>query len=95
MKMSELKFTEVYGNGKQALVDFGKYEMSIVSHKYSYGGTDGLYEIAIFEGNEQVELPGVTREGDTVKGFLTPEDVDILLKKMFSITGKEGFQIGV
>lgn len=94
MKMSDIKFTELY-DGKQALVDFGKYEMSIVSHKHSYGGTHGLYEIAVFEGNTQVELPGVTREGDTVKGFLTPEDVDILLKKMFSITGKEGYQVGV
>ena len=95
MKMSELKFTPVYGNGKQALVDFGKYEMSIVSHEHSYGGKNGLYEIAIFEGNNQVELPGITEEGDTVKGFLRTDDVDVLFKKMFVITGSEGTQIGV
>ena len=94
MKMSELKFTTLY-DGKQALVDFGKYKMSIVSHSSSYGGNMGMYEIAIFEGKEFKELPGITEEGDTIKGFLTELDVDSLFKKMFVITGSEGTQIGV
>jgi hypothetical protein len=36
----------------------------------------GLYEIAVFGPNgEQKELAGITQPGDTVKGFLTQDDL--------------------
>jgi len=35
-----------------------------------------LYEIAVFKDEDQVEMPGITEEGDTVKGFLKESDVD-------------------
>lgn len=78
--------------GVQGIVEYGAYELSIVQHKYSYGGAKGLYEIAVFKDDEQVELPGVTIEGDTVKGFLTEQDVTGIMLKMHSITGEEGKQ---
>lgn len=78
--------------GVQGIVEYGAYELSIVQHKYSYGGDRGLFEIAVFKDNEQVELPGVTVEGDTVKGFLTEHGVDAIMLKMHSITGEEGKQ---
>jgi len=40
-----------------------------------------------------VELPGITNEGDTVKGYLTSNDVDAILKKVYLITGNEGRQL--
>jgi len=85
MKFEDIKFISLY-DGKAATIPFGKYELSIVSHSMSYGGKQGLYEIAVYEGDDQVELPGVTREGDTVKGFLTEEDVLGIIKKMMFIS---------
>jgi hypothetical protein len=40
-----------------------------------------------------VELPGITNDGDTVKGYLTIDAVDAIINKMFTITGTEGKQI--
>lgn len=78
--------------GVQGVVEYGPYELSIVSHKYSYGGDKGLFEIAVFKGDEQVEMPGITRDGDTVKGFLTTQDVSGIMLKMHTVTGSEGTQ---
>ena len=99
MTFKDLKFKNIdIPNGIQALVDFGKYHLSIVKHDFSYGGTAGLYEIATFnavdgEPLDMVELPGITAEGDTVKGYLTESDVDAIIVKMISITGKEPTQV--
>jgi hypothetical protein len=94
MKMKNFKMlpTEM-PKGIQAILDFGKYELSIIQNECSYGNKQGLYEIAVFKDNEQCELPGVTEPGDTVKGFLTENDVDVILKKMYLITGQEPQQI--
>ena len=94
MKMSdfEMMLTEM-PKGVQAVLDFGDYELSIVQNECSYGNKQGLYEIAVFKGNEQYELPGVTQPGDTVKGFLSEEDVNGILKKMYLITGKMPQQV--
>lgn len=89
MKMSDFKMmpTEM-PKGVQAILDFGAYQLSIVNNEASYGNKQGLYEIAVFDSScEQVNLPGITNENDTVKGFLTEEDVDVIITKMYSITG--------
>jgi hypothetical protein len=88
MKFEDIKFGKLY-DGKQAVIPFGDYELSIVSHSSSYGGKDGLYEIAVFKDVDQVELPGITEAGDTVKGFLTEAGVMSIIKKMMTITKKE------
>jgi hypothetical protein len=74
--------------GVKMLLDFGEYNLSVVSHEFSYGGENGLYEIGVFKGNDMVELPGITAEGDTVKGYLEENDLNGVLKKMYLITGK-------
>jgi len=74
-------------DGTQVVLFFVDYELSIVSHSGSYGGNKGLYEIGVFNGNTMVNLPGVTEEHDTVKGWLTEEDVDTIIKKMYFLTG--------
>ena len=81
-------------NGVQAILQFGEnFELSIVQNESSYGNKQGLYEIAVFKNNQMVEMPGITAKGDTVKGFLTEEDVDVIIKKMQTITGSDPKQI--
>jgi hypothetical protein len=49
------------------------YGVSVVRHPYSYGGDQGLYELAVLdsEGNLTYE----TEVTNDVIGYLTPEDV--------------------
>ena len=89
---SDLQFTK-FLDGVSASVTYGDYELSVVRHSGSYGNSNGLYEIAVFQDNQLVELPGITEEGDSVKGFLTEENVTGIMKKMISITASEGEQI--
>ena len=94
MKFEDLKMLETdMPNGVQAILDFGDYELSIVKNDVSYGGKQGLYEIAVFKNAGMVELPGITQEGDSVKGFLSPEEVNGIITKMKTITGVEPVQI--
>ena len=85
-------------NGVQAVLDFGKYHLSIVKSDFSYGGSKGLYEIGVFQSedgvaSDMVELPGITNEGDTVQGHLTEDEVDAIIYKMYTITGMEPTQV--
>jgi hypothetical protein len=83
MKFSELKFddiSETHGEGAiQAYVDLGNgFEVSVVKHKFSYGGEKGLYEIGVFD-TQRLGVDAMCDPldwGDTVKGWLTPEDVE-------------------
>ena len=49
------------------------YGVSVVSHTHSYGGKDGLYELAVldFDGNITYDTP-ITSD---VLGYLTPDEV--------------------
>jgi hypothetical protein len=80
-------------NGVQGVVEYGDYELSIIKHSLSYGGRQGLYEIGVWKGDNQVELPGITSEGDTVKGYLTEAEVSAIMTKMFTITRESGKQL--
>ncbi len=90
MKFKDIKFNKTeMPDGIQALLAFGDYELSIVKSDFSYGGKHGLYEIAVFKGNGQVEMPGITEAGDTVKGFLSESDVEGIIKKMHLVSGAD------
>ena len=97
MKLSDFKMMEtVSPNGVQVVLKFGdKYDLSIVQNEFSYGNKQGLYEIAVFDAKacEQVNLPGITEEYDTIKGWLTEKDVDTIIKKMYTITMESPVQI--
>jgi hypothetical protein len=61
-------------------IDFDNgYGLSIVKHKSSYGGTKGLFEIMLTRNGNPYSLPPLTEDGDTVKGFLTKEEVDSII----------------
>ena len=85
---SDLQFTK-FLDGVSASVTYGDYELSVVRHSGSYGNSNGLYEIAVFKGDDMVEMPGITEEGDTVKGWLSEQDVTGIMKKMIAIGGPE------
>jgi len=87
--------TSKYHKGIQLVLDFKKYELSVVKHDGSYGGTQGLFEIMVRDASGGVELPGITEPGDTVKGWLTLEDVSVICKKLMSITGVEPVKVAI
>jgi hypothetical protein len=87
--------TNPYLKGIQLVLDFEKYNLSIVQHDGSYGGTQGLFEIMVSDANGGIELPGITEPGDTVKGFLTLEDVSSICKKLTSITGNNPIKVAI
>ena len=94
MKLKDFQLLETdVPKGVQAVLDFGKYELSIINNEASYGNKQGLYEIAVFKDGEQKEMPGITNEGDTVKGWLTESDIDAIISKMYFLTGTTPRQI--
>ena len=83
---NDLQFVK-FLDGVSARVVYGDYELSVVKHSGSYGGKNGMYEIAVFKGHEMLEMPGITQDGDTVKGFLSEEEVTGIMKKMIAVGG--------
>jgi len=87
--------TSKYHKGIQLVLDFEKYNLSIVQHDGSYGGTQGLFEIMVSDASGGIELPGITEPGDTVKGFLTLEEVGGICKKLTTITGNDPVKVAI
>tara|TARA_E500000178_G_C16955013_1_gene723228 strand:- start:97 stop:402 length:306 start_codon:yes stop_codon:yes gene_type:complete len=79
----ELKGTEFMGT----IEFYNGYELSIVKHNSSYGGKKGLFEIALCKGESQICMPPITAEGDTVKGFLTKEQVIEIIETTRDLPG--------
>lgn len=50
-------------------------KLSIICHPFSYGGPDGLYEIAIMKDGDLVNTTISGGEDDTVKGYMEPDSV--------------------
>jgi hypothetical protein len=49
------------------------FGVSVVRHEFSYGGRDGLFELAVLKDNE-IHYDNPVAGGDVV-GYLRPEDV--------------------
>ena len=61
--------------GEQGMIRLDNgLEVSIVRNDLSYGGKKGLYEMGVFGWDGKMKH--IDRWGDSVKGWLTPEDVD-------------------
>jgi hypothetical protein len=56
------------------------YGVSVVSHSYSYGGKDGLFEIAVLD--KDGDLTYDTPVTNDVIGYLTEEDVTDVMKQV-------------
>ena len=79
---NDLEFTQLdpFMNGVQSRVLFENgYGASVVRHEYSYGGKDGLYELAVL--SNEGELTYDTPITNDVLGYLTDKDVtEVLIK---------------
>ena len=59
------------------------YGVSIVQHKYSYGGNIGLWELAVIKGTEEEwDICYTTPITNVVLGYLEEAEVDELLIKI-------------
>lgn len=79
----DLEFVQInqtFMNGVKARIFFENgYGASVVKHNYSYGGNDGLYELAVIK-DDDINYDNPVSKGD-VLGYLTEEQVnDALIK---------------
>lgn len=84
-KFQVMEFT---GN-KQLLAMYGNgYGASVVQGPYSYGGSAGLYELAVLHGDDPDTAPlcYATEITDDVIGHLTQEEVVALLHRISKLT---------
>ena len=73
---------------QQCVLAFGdEYQLSIISGEGAYSTKDAPYEIGVFKNGDFVHMPGITDDGDTVKGYLTETEVNGIIKKMFLVSG--------
>jgi hypothetical protein len=74
--------SHTYGDlGVQARIHFDNgYGASVVKGPHTYGGKDGLYELAVLDSNH--ELTYSTPITNDVEGYLTEEDVTKLLEQI-------------
>jgi hypothetical protein len=81
----DLEFIEtndLFYNGIQCRVQFDNgYGASIVSHNYSYGGKEGLYELAVLNENGNIHYDNPVANGN-VRGYLNESEVTELLKQI-------------
>ena len=80
MTFDELNFKYLpgTGGGRQAIVSFPNgYGASIVRGSYTYGGDEGLYELAVLKDGHICYDTDITQD---VIGWLNSDDVTRLLK---------------
>lgn len=81
----EFKAHRSMPNAVQAKVKFDNgYGASVIQGEYSYGGREGLYELAVTKIKEDGDWDlcydsGITED---VEGYLSPEAVTIYLKRI-------------
>jgi len=76
-----IHINEGFMTGKRARMKFdNKYGISVVSTNYSYGGRDGLYEIAVLD--SEGDLTYNTPVTSDVIGYLSPEEVTDIMKQI-------------
>ncbi|MCI7055877.1 MAG: hypothetical protein MR959_03170 [Selenomonas bovis] len=79
-------------DGERYRVPIGdKYEVSVISTAYSYGGKMGLYEIALIKAGKLVKLRGKIKgfRDDDVLGYLTENDVRKYIEILREFVGGE------
>lgn len=85
MKFTDLEFEpHTDWEGVQAVKFFDNgHGVSVIMTPYSYGGSDGLYEVAILQGNDdEWSITYDTPITDDVIGYLTKEDVESIVNQV-------------
>lgn len=89
MRLSDFEMLEKADlpGGYQCVLSFNDYtQLSIISGNGAQGLDDRPYEIAVFINGDFANLPGITFNED-VRGYMTEEEVDSVISKLYSITG--------
>ena len=84
-KFEDLEFKKIEGdphkNGvKSQMVFENGYGVSVVSHTYSYGGSKGLFEIAVL--GKDGDLTYNTPVTNDVIGYLSPNGVTNIMEQV-------------
>ena len=76
-------------NGFQRIIQFENgYGFSIISNKYSYGGSQGLFEVALLDENGMIMYDKEMGFGDVV-GHLDFDDVALLIEKISALPPRD------
>ena len=84
-KFEDLEFKKIKGNPFQTgvmsrMMFENGFGVSVVSHTYSYGGKDGLFEVAVLD--EDGDLTYNTPVTNDVIGFLNPDEVTDIMEQV-------------
>jgi hypothetical protein len=75
------KLTDPFMSGVRSRMMFENgFGVSVVSHTYSYGGKDGLFEVAVLD--EDGDLTYNTPVTNDVIGFLNPDEVTEIMEQV-------------
>jgi len=98
MKLADFKTMprDGFPTTNQWVLDFGKYHLSVITG--GCGNAEAPYEIAVFAANDGaaggfVQLPGITGPDDDVRGYMTADEVNATITKLYAITGQTPVQI--
>lgn len=80
---NDLKFIKhISGEGIRAFMLFENgFGISVVKSKFSYGGSYGMYELAVTDKDENLVHGNPILEDD-ISGWLNEQDVTNIMKKM-------------
>ena len=83
MRFNDLKF-ELHKAGSGGVQAQGEFQngwgYSVIMTPYSYGGDQGLYELAVTKG-DALHYENPVAQGD-VRGHLSPDEVEVLLNEI-------------
>jgi hypothetical protein len=87
-KFEDLEFDKIsdepYMSGVRSRMIFENgYGVSVVSHTFSYGGKDGLFEIAVLDSNG--DLTYDTSVTNDVIGYLNTDEVTEIMEQVQSL----------
>lgn len=86
------RFDEFIGYREQYIYDFDNgFGASVIRHRYSYGGEDGLYELAVLKDGHLCYDTEITSD---VCGYLSEEEVNELLHKIEALPEDHYFYWG-
>ena len=75
------KLTDPFMSGVRSRMMFENgFGVSVVSHTYSYGGKDGLFEVAVLD--KDGDLTYNTAVTNDVIGYLKPEEVTEIMEQV-------------
>ncbi len=75
------KLTDPFMSGVRSRMMFENgFGVSVVSHTYSYGGKDGLFEVAVLD--EDGGLTYDTPVTNDVVGYLNPDEVTDIMEQV-------------